>query len=267
MSFILEADQVSKEIDGRQILENISLRCSIDTRLLIRGKNGSGKSTLLKILAGITEPTSGKVEGSARKIGYVPEHFPESLRFRVKEYLLLTSSFQGSSKASIEQELLKLAELFSLEPFLQTSLKACSKGTRQKVGIIQALLMKPDLLLLDEPLTGLDAESQQVLIQLLKEEQIPIVFTSHEDTLVTNLAKEILQIETGQITLQIGKATPKKRIRVECHMREDLKDLPVSQMHFDGKIAAFTVEGDVSDHVLRELLRKSCSIIEVRELK
>ena len=267
MSFILEAVQVSKEIEGRPILQNISFGCSVDTRLLIRGKNGSGKSTLLKILAGITEPTSGKVEGSARKIGYVPEHFPEGLRFRVKEYLLLTSSFHGGSKASIEKELLKLAELFSLEPFLHTSLKACSKGTRQKVGIIQALIMKPDLLLLDEPLTGLDAESQQVLIQLLKEEQIPIIFTSHEDTLVTNLAKEVLQIETGQITLQIGKTVPKKRISVKCRMREDLKDLPVSQLHFDGKIAVFTVEGDASDHVLRELLRKNCSVLEVRELK
>lgn len=266
MSFIVEADQVSKEIDGRQILQNISFGCSSDTRLLIRGKNGSGKSTLLKILAGITEPSSGKLRGSAQKIGYVPEHFPESLRFRVKEYLLLTSSFQGCSKASIENELLKLAQLFSLEPFLHTSLKACSKGTRQKVGILQALITKPDLLLLDEPLTGLDAESQQVLIQLLKEELIPIVFTSHEDTLVTNLAKEILQIETGEITLQIGKAVPKKRIRVECRMREDLKDLPVSQMHLDGTIAVFTVEGDVSDQVLRELLRKNCSILEVREL-
>lgn len=267
MSNILEVVQISKEIDGRQILQNISFGCSTDTRLLIRGKNGSGKSTLLKMLAGITEPSSGKIIGSAQKIGYVPEHFPESLRFRVKEYLLLTSSFRGGSKASIEKELLKLAELFSLEPFLHTSLKACSKGTRQKVGIIQALITKPDLLLLDEPLTGLDAESQQILIQLLKEEQIPIIFTSHEDTLVTNVAKEILQIETGHITLQIGKAGPKKRIRVECRTREDLKDLPVSQMDFDGKIAVLIVEGDVSDYVLRELLQKNCSILEVRELK
>ena len=143
--------------------------CSTDTKLLIRGKNGSGKSTLLKILAGITEPTSGKIIRDAQKIGYVPEHFPESLRFKLKEYLLLTASFQGGSKASIEDELSKYIQLFSLEPFLQTSLKACSKGTKQKVGIIQALLMKPDLLLLDEPLTGLDAESQDILIQLLKE--------------------------------------------------------------------------------------------------
>lgn len=267
MSDILEAVQISKEIDGRQILQNISFGCSTDTRLLIRGKNGSGKSTLLKMLAGITDPSSGKIIGSAQKIGYVPEHFPESLRFKVKEYLLLTSSFRSCAKASIEKELLKLTKLFNLEPFLHTSLKACSKGTKQKVGIIQALLMKPDLLLLDEPLTGLDAESQQVLIQLLTEEQIPIIFTSHEDTLVTNLAKEILQIETGQITLQIGKAGPKKRIRVECRTREDLKDLPVSQMHFDGRIAVLIVEGDVSDYVLRELLQKNCSILEVRELK
>ena len=181
MAFILGAVQVSKEINGRQILHNISFGCSADTKLLIRGKNGSGKSTLLKILAGITEPTGGKLIGNTRKIGYVPEHFPDSLRFRLKEYLLLTASFRGGSKASIEKELLEYIQLFSLEPFLHTSLKACSKGTKQKVGIIQALLMKPNLLLLDEPLTGLDAESQQVLIQLLRDKQIPIVFTSHEE--------------------------------------------------------------------------------------
>ena len=95
MAFILEAVQVSKEIDGRQILRNISLGCSIDTKLLIRGKNGSGKSTLLKILAGITEPSSGKIIGSAQKIGYVPEHFPESLRFKLKEYLIVDCIFSG----------------------------------------------------------------------------------------------------------------------------------------------------------------------------
>jgi ABC-type multidrug transport system ATPase subunit len=266
MAFVLEAVQVSKEIEGRPILQNISFGCSGDTRLLIRGKNGSGKSTLLKILAGITEPTSGNVIGSAKKIGYVPEHFPESLRFKVKEYLLLTSSFQRGSKATIEKELLKLTQLFSLEPFLHTSLKACSKGTKQKVGIIQALLMKPDLLLLDEPLTGLDAESQHVLIKLLKEEQTPFIFTSHEDGSITNLAKEVLQIDTGEIMLQTMNAVPKKLIRVGYRVREDLEDLPISQLHYDGNFAAFTVEGDVSDQVLRELLRRNCSILEVREM-
>ncbi|MCG7343228.1 ATP-binding cassette domain-containing protein [Sporosarcina sp. ACRSL] len=266
MTFILEAVQVSKEIAGRLILQDISLSCSNNTKLLIRGKNGSGKSTLLKMLAGITEPTSGQIVRSAQKIGYVPEHFPESLRFTLKEYLLLVSSFQGGSKASIENEISKYIELFGLEAFLDTSLKACSKGTKQKVGIIQALLMKPDLLLLDEPLTGLDAESQQVLIELLNEAQTPIIFTSHEEALIRNVAKEIFQIETGEITVQSMKAVPKKRIRVAFHRREDVKDLPVSQQEFDGNVAVFTVEGNASDEVLRNLLQKNCSILEVREL-
>ncbi len=268
MAFILEAVQVSKEIEGRQILRDISFGCSMDTKLLIRGKNGSGKSTLLKILAGITDPSNGKLMGSAQRIGYVPEHFPESMRFKLKEYLLLTASFRGGSKASIEDELSKYIQLFSLEPFLQTPLKSCSKGTKQKVGIIQALLMEPDVLLLDEPLTGLDAESQDILIQLLTERRTPIIFTSHEDVSLINLAKEVLQIETGEISRQTLNAVPKKRIRVHCSKREDVKDLPLSQLDFDGNIAVFTVEGDVSDQVLgdfvtEKLLHFRCKGVEV----
>lgn len=265
MVHILKAVQIRKEISGYPILQNISFACSNNTVLLVRGKNGSGKSTLLKILAGIIEPTSGKVISSAKKIGYVPEHFPEHLRFRLQEYLLLTASFHGLTGESVHRELSKYINLFGLEPFLRTPLTSCSKGTRQKVGIIQALLIRPDLLLLDEPLTGLDIESQQILIQLLKEEQVPIIFTSHEAELIDRLALEILQVETGELTINKGNVKPKRSIRVEFQRKEDLKDIPASNTQYEGNIAVLTVDKDSSDQVLRSLLGKNCSILEVKE--
>ncbi|MFD1205479.1 MULTISPECIES: ABC transporter ATP-binding protein [Sporosarcina] len=267
MANVLEAIQVSKDIDGRSILQNISFQCSNDTRLLIRGKNGSGKSTLLKLLAGIIKPSSGKIAGSAQKVGYVPEHFPEGLRFRLKEYLLLTSSFQAGSKEIIEGELSNYIQMFGIEPFLQTPLKACSKGTRQKAGIIQALLMKPDVLLLDEPLTGLDIESQQILVKLLEGFDIPIIFTSHEDELLMHLAKEVLHIGTGEVTPYFIHAAPKKRIKVEYSSKEVFKDFPVNEIQYEGSEAIFIVDGETSDQILIELLQKNCSIVDVREIE
>ncbi|MDN4494418.1 ATP-binding cassette domain-containing protein [Ureibacillus aquaedulcis] len=264
---ILEVSNVSKEIGGKKILKNITFTCEDYTTLAIRGSNGSGKSTLLKILAGIYEPTSGVVNRGNRKVGYVTEHFPESLRFKLKEYLILTASFQNIPKQQIEEDLIKYIEMFNLQAHVNTPLKKCSKGTKQKVGIIQALMMKPDILLLDEPLTGLDSATQSELFYLLEKlkKQVTIIFTTHEEKMIESLADAIFSVESGEVLHNPQFRTLQKLIKVNFKDQSILRKLNPDQITYEGNTAFITVDTTKSDELLLALLNNNCSILEVKE--
>ncbi|MBS4207307.1 ABC transporter ATP-binding protein [Bacillus sp. FJAT-50079] len=262
-----EAIDISKVFEGRRILNQISFSCEDYTTMAICGQNGSGKSTLLKILAGIYEPTSGKVNRGKKKIGYVPEHFPENLRFKLKEYLLLTAAFQGFSKQQIEADLLEYTTFFGLQSFVNTPLKQCSKGMKQKVGLIQALLTKPDVLLLDEPLTGLDSSSQRRLISILEKlkKQVTIIFTTHEDKMIEKLADKILYVESGMVSRYVQTRNEQKLIKITFKHKDIFTELHALDIIYEGNTALITVEAAKCDELLLDLLHKKCSILEVKE--
>ncbi len=264
---IFEAVNISKKIDGYLILENITFQIEEFSALAIRGKNGSGKSTLLKILAGIYEPTSGKIIRHNKKIAYVPEHFPVNLRFKLKEYLFLIASVYGFSKSQSKSMLTEYIQMFELEPFLNTPLKQCSKGTKQKVNLIQALLMKPDILLLDEPLTGLDTASQHTLIQIIEKlfKKVTIIFTTHEELMIEKLANQILDVETGEISLNTKQR--KRFIKILFNDKEIFKEMDLLNARYKGSTAYLTVDASLSDQLLIELLNKKCTVLEVREMR
>ena len=264
---ILEASDLKKEIDGKEILQHVSFQIEEHVSIAIRGSNGSGKSTLLKLLAGIYDPTSGNLVRNAKRIGYVPEHFPENLRFKLMEYLTLVATFQGMSETDIEAELSEYIHLFGIEPFTNTPLKKCSKGTKQKVGILQALLIKPDILLLDEPLTGLDTSSQQNLMAMLEKlkTKMTIIFTTHEDLLVDNIADQIFYVKDGQVLIHTETKSSHLVIKVRFPNKSVLLRLQLNEMHIEEDIAIITVSKDKSDDLLRKLLNNNCSVLDVRE--
>ncbi len=264
---VFEASNLRKEIDGNVILEHVNFKMEENTSLAIRGSNGSGKSTLLKLLAGIYEPTNGKLIRNTNRIAYVPEHFPENLRFKLKEYLILVASFQGISEADMKSELSEYSSLFGIEPFMNTPLKKCSKGTKQKVGILQALLTKPDILLLDEPLTGLDTNSQQNLLAILEKlkTKMTIIFTTHEDLLVDNIANQILYVKDRSVLIHTETKSSYRVIKVRFPNKACLAELAINEIHIEEDIAIITTPIDKSDCLLKELLSRNCSVLEVRE--
>ncbi|MEK3934500.1 ATP-binding cassette domain-containing protein [Sporosarcina sp. FSL W7-1349] len=262
---VLEAREVGKVIEGVPILQSISFVCESGQAIAVVGKNGSGKSTLLQILAGIHEPSRGHVIRQAKRVGYVPEQFPQNLRFKVKEYLRLISTFHKMPNETAELEIAKYAQLFGIGPYLRSPLHHVSKGTRQKVGIIQALLARPELLLLDEPLTGLDQTSQEQLLKILSDGKTAIIFTSHEEWFVRKLATHILQIETGEMMTNRNQA--QMVIRARIPNKEALSSLTIRPMEINGQIAKWTVEVERSDRLLEELLQQGCSILELKERK
>jgi ABC-2 type transport system ATP-binding protein len=280
MGLLIEVVDLTKRFGNKTILESLHFAIYEQQALAIIGTNGSGKSTLLRMLAGISSQTSGTIQytkGQSRlNIGYVPERFAR-LRFTPTEYLTYMGSMQGLTKAYLHKRIPELLQFCHLEQKGSTRIEYFSKGMLQKVSIMQAILSKPDLLILDEPLSGLDILAQKDLSHLLSELKqlgMSIVFSCHEAELLDRVADRIILLENGLIvedSLVTKIAASKVWIEVE-----GLDDLKIKQIaELDGVIryellssvmgARYNINvfSASSDAVLREVLSIQGSIISL----
>lgn len=173
---------------GPWVLDGISLALPAGSITQLRGSNGSGKSTLLRVLAGVTSPSSGRVERRSGPVGFVPERFPSDLRMTPRQYLGWLARIRGFGAEGARTTIDRAADRLGLaRSALDQPMSDLSKGTTQKVALIQALLASPALLLLDEAWTGLDAAAQQALSELVLESRTQgsvVVFADHGDRAV-----------------------------------------------------------------------------------
>lgn len=270
MDILWAAKNVSKQIQGNVVLEDINLTIYQGEMVAITGHNGSGKSSLLKLMAGFYKETKGNVKSYAEKVAYVPEHFPEDLRFTVYDYLMLVGQMSGRMRSELQSDICKYSKDFMIESYLQLPLRKCSKGTRQKVGIIQALLSKPDLLLLDEPLIGLDQDSIHYLIHLLinVKRTCTLVFVVHDHILIDQLAERVIQLDKGMIRLD-EKAVRKRERSIKAYIRDEtcinrIQTKFPTQLDEENMVTIF-VPIDESDQIIVKLIESGCSIVEVKE--
>jgi ABC-type Na+ transport system ATPase subunit NatA len=150
------------------VLTGIDLDIAPGQVIAITGSNGTGKSTLLNIMAGITRPTTGTVTGRPRSIGYVPERFPVRTPLSAVGYLQHMGRIRGLSADAATRRASSLMDRFELAAG-DTALRQLSKGNAQRVGLIQALLVPPEVLILDEPATGMDVLGHDTLIEIVDE--------------------------------------------------------------------------------------------------
>ncbi|MCK2221508.1 ATP-binding cassette domain-containing protein [Actinomadura sp. ATCC 31491] len=129
----------------------------------LTGVNGAGKSTLLRLLAGLSRPTRGTITGRPAVVGFAPDRFPTAQPFTVAAYLRHVSRMRGGARWE------PWAERLLMEHLLETPLSELSKGSGHKVGLAQALMADPGLLIMDEPFAGLDAETRAALPEIAAE--------------------------------------------------------------------------------------------------
>jgi ABC-2 type transport system ATP-binding protein len=139
------------------VLREVTLSLPPGETAVLLGRNGAGKSTLLSAIVGTLRPARGAISDRPATVAWVPERFPADQPFRVLDYLTFMGSVRGLPQATVRSVVHHWAERFNLTPYLDVRLPALSKGTAQKVGLTQALLTPPGLLVLDEPTEGLDA--------------------------------------------------------------------------------------------------------------
>lgn len=198
---LVELKSIKKNYKEKTILD-LSLTLYEKESLAVLGANGSGKSTLLRMIGGLILPNKGRVIHRENiEIGFVPEDFPKHLPFTPTEYLLRMGKIRRLSSSFLHNRINELLALFQLQHASQQRMENFSKGMLQKVAIMQAILYQPDLLILDEPLSGLDIQSQQDFINILgdlKEQGITLILSVHEPSLL-NLVDRFIVLKKGRI--------------------------------------------------------------------
>jgi ABC-type multidrug transport system ATPase subunit len=145
---------------GPWVLCGVTARLDAGTAATVTGPNGAGKSTLLCLVAGLLRADRGTVRDRPARIGYVPERFPADQPVTARQYLTAMSAVYRRRAAEVRVELADWGERLHFTPLLDRPLAELSKGSAQKVGLMQALLGRPELLILDEPWEGLDAQTR-----------------------------------------------------------------------------------------------------------
>jgi ABC-2 type transport system ATP-binding protein len=206
----LHLENVSKSYGDQVILKNLTLRLKKGEIIGFLGPNGAGKTTLMKILTGYLTQWEGSVrfethdlkkdpQSVQRQLGYLPENNPLYGDMYVKEYLLFVGGLYGLKAMPIEE----IAAKVGLEQHLDKKITTLSKGYKQRVGLAAALLHDPQLLILDEPTTGLDpnqlGEIRQLILDLGKEKTI--FLSTHILSEVEALCDRVVILHQGKIVL------------------------------------------------------------------
>jgi len=220
---IIQLENVTKKFKKKPILENINLTIYQGQSIALTGHNGVGKSTLLKIIAKLIKVDSGNINYlDPLLFHYVPEQFPRN-NLTVKEYLTLICRLDDHSKQVTEEKIKAFLGDFFMTHMADTPLNYLSKGSLQKVGVIQALITTPDVLLLDEPLSGQDAKSQRVFIQKMKDllaDGMTIIMSCHEPYLINEISDTVIEINDRQISVKTYEKQVVKEVFVLTFVNE-----------------------------------------------
>jgi ABC-2 type transport system ATP-binding protein len=210
---MLEARGLAKRYTTTTAIQDVSFIVKPYEILGYLGPNGSGKSTTVNIITALIEPTHGEVlfEGRSiqsqlieykRRLGYVPEQPHLYPHLTGREYLQLAGRLRGLPKKTLDKKIDDLLQLFGLGAARHSPIASYSKGMRQKVLISSALLHNPDVLVFDEPLSGLDVTSAMVfrnLVKSLARDGKMILYSSHVLEVVEKLCTRVMILRKGQV--------------------------------------------------------------------
>lgn len=210
MSVIVE--HLNKHIGKQHVLRDLTLHIGEGEVVGLLGPNGAGKSTLMKVLTGLWSFDSGKVEvcgidmarqpyAVSSRIGYLPENNPLYEDMYVREYLQFMYDLSGKRNVDIE----RLIDETGIRPEIGKRIGALSKGYRQRVGLAQALLSDPQLLILDEPTTGLDPNQLEDIRSLIRRaaQGRTILLSTHIMQEVHAMCSRVVILHHGEIRLDV----------------------------------------------------------------
>ena len=209
---MLEVKNLTKFFGIKKVVDNVSFSVENGKILGVLGKNGAGKSTTFRMILNILEPDEGEVLYNGEKIdskvsdkiGYLPEVGSLIDSYTVYEQCMYYGKMKSMSEEQIKKNMFDLLERFSIVEYANMKIKELSKGNKQKIQFIISILHDPDLIILDEPFSGLDPVSVEYFknaILELKEKGKTIIFSSHIMSQVEMLCEDVLIIDKGKVIL------------------------------------------------------------------
>lgn len=207
----LEFKGINKYFDDFHVLKDINFTVNSGQIFGFLGRNGAGKTTSIRILMDVFKQDSGQILLDNKefmtgeyKIGYLPEERGMYGKSNVKDQLIYFAMLRGSDKESAIKSVEYWTKRFEIDHYLNRKLETLSKGNQQKVQITQAFLNEPDILILDEPFSGLDPVNsslfQEALSDYIADDKI-IIFSSHQMAYVESFCDDIAIIDNGEIIL------------------------------------------------------------------
>jgi ABC-2 type transport system ATP-binding protein len=235
---MVEVRQLTKVYNSLPAVQNVSFSVTQGQILGCLGPNGAGKSTTVKMLIGLLQPTRGQVlfngvnihsdlVGYRKQLGYVPEEPNLYPYLSGREYLEMVGTLRGMGRKKRDEKIADLLHLFALYPHRDGLIATYSKGMRQRILLIAALLDNPSLLVFDEPLSGLDVVSALIfknLIRRLGERGKAVFYCSHVLEVVEKVCSHLLILRGGSVVAYEA-AADLPRIRKEASLEETFAHL------------------------------------------
>lgn len=263
---VVQFEQVSKHFGSVVALKGLSLKIRRGEVVGFLGPNGAGKSTSLKLLTGLRRPSAGQVrlfgedpqsESARRRVGMTPQELEFPPHMKVGEVLAFLALSYGRGTPEIWKDRLDLGRFWARKT------QGLSGGEKRRLGLACALIASPDLLLLDEPTTGLDVESRRLLWQVVRDEQkrgVTVLLTTHYLEEIEALSDRVIVIDQGQklyegTVHEIRRKVEMQKIEFEVSGSGDLSQIPV--LNIERKSQHVTLWTRDSDATLRLLVEKA----------
>ncbi|MFK7909323.1 MAG: ATP-binding cassette domain-containing protein [Akkermansiaceae bacterium] len=263
---MIDVRNLTKRYGRHSAVNDISFQVGSGKIVGFLGPNGAGKTTTLRMLTGYLPPTSGSAEVAGydifrqslkarRNIGYMPENVPLYLDMRVREYLRYRAQLKGLSGKQARQNIWEAMELCSLLDVRRKMIKTLSKGYRQRVGLADALIHQPDLLVLDEPTNGLDPNQIRSIRKLITRlgEKHTILLSTHILSEVEMTCDHVIIVDEGKIKATgspselIGQMRAAGKITIELHADPETAAGAISRLDHVKKV----IEEDSGDEWTR----------------
>ena len=280
----LKLEKVSKKFVGKQAVDNISFEVDKPGVFGLLGTNGAGKTTTIRMLLGIIKKDTGEITWNGKKVerksvnfGYLPEERGVYPKTKIYDQLMYFAKLKGMSQKDADAAIKKWAKVLKVEEYIPMPAEKLSKGNQQKIQFMTAIIHSPELIVLDEPFSGLDPVNSEILknviIDLVKEGKY-IIMSSHQMASIEEFCTDILILNKGKTILKgnlkeikEGYKANRLEISTDQNIENDIKELNMEIEFAKNNEYSIKIDAEEKAHQLLERLVKNHIEVNKFEIK